>query len=175
MKKLIKLSQKEILHRIMESKRLREKFNSYIDDCEMNWLGEKVACFHKYRGAADWSLGAYNQSYLHVKDASAFLYAVEECIESYGCTENLRKQVEKCAKLRGCNLFEWNVTQMAQVFYEEELMHIEKHIEDCGYDIHCQNETDRLLDYVEMFSEHYLDDIYIDSQNRLVRLDYISA
>lgn len=175
MKKLNSLPYKEILHYVMQSKRLREKFDQHISEQEMSWLEEKLNLFWKYGRSADWSIGAYNQNYFKVKDASAFLYSVEDSMAAFGYSLKLYNMAEQCKKLRDTNLFAHQVEKLCNLYYEEELHPIVKQIEDCSYDIHCMNETERILDYVEIFAEKDLCDIYINSRNQLVRLDYVSA
>lgn len=175
MKKLNSLPHKEILHYVMQSKRLREKLDSYISETEMDWLEEKLHLFWKYGRCADWSIGPYNPNYFRVMDASAFLYSVEDSMEHFGCSPKLQSMAEQCRKLRDTNLFAHQVGKLCNLYYEEELHPIVKQIEDCSYDIYCKNETERLMDYVEIFADNYLGDIYINSRNQLVRLDYVSA
>lgn len=173
MKKLYSLSREELMHHIMLSKRLSEKFENYITACEMDWIEQRLALFRKYGNAADWSIGAYNRNYLRVKDADAFLYSVEDSIEEFGATSKLMKLAKQCNKLRGSNLFEYQVEKLCNLYFEEELLSITEHIEGCCYDIYCKKETERLFDYLECFADHQIDDIYVNSNNELVRLDYV--
>lgn len=173
MKKLAKLSNAEILHYVMGSKRLREKFYRYISDTEMYWIGEKLDAFRTCRGSADWSIGPYSQNYLCVKDHRAFLYAVEEIIKSFSASDAVLRKVAMCNKLRGTNLFEYHVEKLCELFYEDDLKPVVEFMEKCSYDIHCLNESDDLLHYIECFAETFLGDIYINSNNELVRMDYV--
>jgi hypothetical protein len=93
MKKLVSLSNKEILNHVMSSKTLREKFDEYINRCEMDWIGEKLGCF-SFRGA-DWSIGAYNHNYLNVKECDEFVASVEKSISYFDCTEQRTNTIYK--------------------------------------------------------------------------------
>ena len=174
MKKLMNLSNAEILHYVMGSKRLREKFENYIHESEMEWVSEKLAVFNKYKGALrDWSIGAYNQDYLRMGDPHAVLYAIEDSRDYFGASDRVEKKIAMCNKLRGTNLFEHHVRHLLDLYYEDELRPITKWIEDCSYDIYIGEESERLLDYVEIFAER-IDDIYVNNEDKLVRMDYVA-
>lgn len=174
MKKLMNLSNAEILHYVMGSERLREKFDNYIYESEMEWVSEKLSVFNKYKGALrDYSIGAYCQDYLCMGDPYAVLYAIEDSRDYFGASERVMKKIAMCDKLRGTNLFEHHVRHLLDLYYEDELRPIIKNIEDCSYDIYRGVESIFLLDYVEMFIG-YIDDIYINSDGELVRLDYVA-
>lgn len=175
MKKLVKLSDAEILHYVMGSNRLREKFDRYISDSEMDWVSQKLAIFKKYEGAlCDWSIGAYNQDYLRMGDPYGVLYAIEDSRDYFGASERVMNKIAMCNKLRGTNLFAYHVRHLLDLYYEDELRTITKWIEDCSYDIYCCEESERLLDYVELFADCHLDDIYINAEDQLVRMDYVA-
>ena len=116
MKKLNSLPYKEILHYVMQSKRLREKFDQHISRQEMDWLEEKLNLFWKYGRCADWSIGAYNQNYFKVKDASAFLYSVEDSMAAFGYSLKLYNMAEQCKKLRDTNLFAHQVGKLCNLY-----------------------------------------------------------
>lgn len=172
MKKLVSLSNKEILNYVMSSKELRENLDEYISRCEMDWVGEKLACF-SYRGA-DWSIGAYNHNYLRVRDCDEFVASVEKSISYFDCTEQLRKLVKQCKRLWGTNLYDYMVGKLCDMYYEQELKPIVEWMEKCSYYIYNEDANDDLLDYIDCFADSYLDDIYLNDKNEMVRRTLIA-
>ena len=75
MKRLVALSNKEILKHILNSKKLSERFEERICDCEMMYLEEKMSCFTS--GSVKYCYGAYNNNnYFRVVDNFEFLNAL---------------------------------------------------------------------------------------------------
>lgn len=173
MKRLTDFNNKEILHYIMQSERLRDMLGNYIHESEMDWIGEKMSVFKKRRGCADLSIGTYQHSYLSVLKPYEFLMACEDSYKCFGASGREMRKIEQCKKLVGTNLFNHCVNQLCEIHFEDEFQEIIKHIEDCMYDIYIKDETDRLLDYIDCFADCNIDDIFVKDNGELVRLDYV--
>lgn len=172
MKKLITLPDKEILSYVMSSKELRSKFEEYVSESEMNWIGEKTDCFRG--GAADWSLGAYSYNYFDVKNYDKFVDGVSESIRCFGGTEQLEKRLNQCKHLWGTNLYEYMVGKLCEMYYEQELKPIIDWIEKVSMHIYNEEANDDLLDYLDCFADCYLDDIYLNDKNQMIRREVIA-
>ena len=172
MKKLTSLSYDEILNFVLGSKKLREKFDIYVYDCEIDYVYEKLECFGK---CIDYRLGVYNRNYFVVIEGmeEEFLYSVEKSIRSFCSSTKLRVLVQKCNKLINTNLFKYKVHELCELYFKEELLPIIRDIENASFAIYNKIVTPFLLDYIEGFSDFYLDDIYINSENKLVKMEYI--
>lgn len=167
MKKLLSFPQEYILNKVLNSKELSEKFDNCISDVAMTYVSEKLACFSRY--AVDYSIGVYNPNYFRVKDAGEFLFGVYKSISSFGSTKKLEQLYNLCEKLkeRGSNLYEYHVTKLAQMYFEQELKQEVEYAEDLSFAIYQKDEANKeLLFQLENF-EYKLDNIYVDSQERL--------
>lgn len=172
MKKLLSFPQEYILNKIFNSKELSEKFDNYISDVAMDYVSDKLACFS--HNAVDYSIGVYNSNYFRVKDADEFLFGVYKSISSFGSTKKLEQLYNLCEKLkeRGSNLYEYHVTKLAQIYFEQELEQDVQYAEDLSFAIYQKDETNKeLLFQLENF-EWELDKIYVDSQDKLCYMKY---
>lgn len=172
MKKLVSLSDKEILNYVMSSDELRRKFDEYISEGEMNWIGEKTDCFRG--GAADWSLGVYSYNYFEVKDCDKFVDGVEQSVSCFGGTEQIEKLIKQCKRLWGTNLYEYMVGKLCDMYYEQELKPIIDWLEKVSGYIYNKEANEDLLDYIDCFADSYLDDIYLNNKNEMVRRTLIA-
>lgn len=167
MKKLVSLSNKEILNYVMSSKELREKFDKYISDCEMSWIGEKTDCF---RGnAANWSLGVFSYNYFEVNNCDKFVDGVEQSLSCFGGTEQLEKLLKQCKRLWGTNLYEYMVGKLCDMYYEQELKPIIDWLEKASMYIYDEEANNDLLSYLDCFADCCLRDIWINDKNQMVR------
>ena len=165
MKALNTLPDKEILKAIYSSQELSETLREYIQDTEIYWLDEKLNCF---KSGIDYSIGFYNHNYFHVVGYNGFLEGVYKSIRSFGATEKLEKLYYQCEKLRGTNLFDYKINQLAKLYFEEELQSIIKHVEDVTYQIHCK---DMNLDFdLECFAYNRLEGIYVNDKGELLSI-----
>lgn len=169
--KLKDLPTEEILKRIYESDTLREKFDSAVQDSDMNYINDILSHFNAR--SANWSIGPYNRNYFCCKDASEFVYCAREMTDMYSASEKTLKVLDHVEKLRGTNLFEHYADKLAGCI-ESDLCEIVKGIEDMSYDIYCRKVTPVLLDFCEWFAEWAIDDVLIDEDDeRMYQVTYL--
>ena len=172
MKKLLSFSQEYILNKVLNSKELSEKFDNCISDNTMYYVSDKLACF--CHNAVDYSIGVYNPNYFRVKDANKFLFGVYKSISSFCSSKKLEQLYNLCEKLkeRGSNLYEYHVTKLAQMYFEQELEQDVKYAEDLSFAIYQKDETNKeLLFQLENF-EWTIDNIYVDNAGNLCYMKY---
>lgn len=166
MERLQDLNNDKALNYILASKTLSRRFDEYINDCEMDYIDDKLSCFPS--GCMDYSIGAYDRNYIKVKDASDFLDGVQRCVKNFGCTERLDALIKQCYALKYKNLFAYMVGKLSRVFFEEEIKPTIDYIEECGYAIYCSDAKDCLTNHVECFVDCHCDNVYIDDNNELI-------
>ena len=165
MRALNSLPNDELLKAIYSSEELSEMLDEYIQETEMGWLNDKLDCF---KSCVDCSIGFYNRNYFRVEDYNWFLEGVYKSIRSFGATEKLEKLYYQCEKLRGTNLFEYKINQLAELYFKEELQSIIEHTEDVSYQISCK---DMNLDFdIECFAFNRLEGIYINDEGELLSI-----
>lgn len=163
MKRFNELTQEQLTQIVNRSKNLREELDSYIQDCEMCWLSEKLACIKSSLSA--WSIGFYNQNYIKVRNWSMFVDGVEKSTKSYGCSDKLEKLLLRCNKLRGSNLFEYYARQLKRLFWEEELKTIIDYVEAASYELYQGSVGEKCKSYLECFFNAYTDYLYDEETN----------
>lgn len=171
MKKLVSLSNKEILTYVLSSSELRDRFDKYIYEGEMDYLSDKTSCF-KGR-AANWQLGTCCHNYFEVKDCDEFVAGVAESIRCFGGTEKLTKLTKQCERLWGSNLYEHMVDKLCEMYYEQELKPIINWIEQVSMYIYNEEPHEDLFDYVDYFAECCLDDIWINDKGEMIRRNLV--
>ena len=174
MKKLASLSNKEILEFVLTSSVLREKFDTYIYDCEMSYINEKLSCFNR---SVDYSLDTYSRNYFKVKNGNEedFLYSIEKSISMFEASEKLKALVQKCHNVSNNETFKSNIDELCELYYHEELEPIIKNIEACSLAIYNKDITSSIFGYyIECFADNYLNKIYVNSENKLVKLEYLN-
>lgn len=165
------LSNEEILKRILDSDKLRERFDLAVQESEMDYINEILRCFNAR--CAEWSIGPYNRNYFRCKDASEFVYQAREMADMYIASDKTLKVLDHAEKLRGTNLFEHYADKLADCI-ESDLCEYAKGIEDLSYDIYCRKSTPVLLDFCEMFAEWGIDDVMIDEEDeKLYQVAYL--
>lgn len=158
MKRFNELTQEQLTQIVNRSKDLREELDSYIQDCEMCWLSEKLACIKS--SLSDWSVGFYNQNYIRVKDYHDFLNYVKDSAKTYGASDRMEKLIRQCDKLRSSNLFEYYAKKLKEVYFEDELQSICKYVEDCSYELYQGSVGEKCKSYLECFFDAYTDYLY---------------
>ena len=174
MKKLASLSNKEILEFVLSSSVLREKFDTYIYDCEISYINEKLSCFNQ---SVDYSLDTYSRNYFKVKNGNEgdFLYSIEKSISMFEASEKLKALVQKCYNISYSETFKSKIDELCELYYHEELEPIIKNIEACSTAIYNKDITSPFFDYyIECFADNYLNKIYVNSENKLVKLEYLN-
>lgn len=164
------LSNEEILKRILDSDKLRERFDMAVQDSEMDYINDILHCFNAR--CAEWSIGPYNRNYFQCKDASEFVYCAREMADAYSASEKTLKVLEHTEKLRETNLFEHYADKLAECI-EADLCEMCRGIEDVCYEIYCREVTPTLLDFCEMFAEWSLDNVMIDEDDRIYENVYL--
>lgn len=158
MKKFSEISLEELEKIVNRSKELRDKLEDYIQECEMNWISEKLGKIKP--SLRDWSVGFYNQNFISVKDYEDFLDCIIDYKKTFGCSDRMEKKIPHCEKLRGTNLFEYNCKQLEEMFMEDEIESVCKYVEDCGMEMYYKKVGDKCRHYLEMFFEVYDDYLY---------------
>ena len=174
MKKLASLSNKEILEFVLTSSVLREKFDIYIYNCEMEYINEKLSCFNQ---SVDYILDIYSRNYFKVKNGNEedFLYSIEKSISMFEASEKLKALVQKCHDVSNSETFKSNIYELCELYYHEELEPIIKNIEACSTAIYNKDITSSIFEYyIECFADNYLNKIYANSENKLVKLEYLN-
>jgi len=174
MKKLASLSNKEILEFVLSSSVLRERFDIYIYNCEMSYINEKLSCFNQ---SVVYSLDTYSRNYFKVKNGNEedFLYSIEKSISMFEASEKLKALVQKCHNISNSETFKSKIDEICELYYHEELEPIIKNIEACSTAIYNKDITSPIFDYyIECFADNYLNKIYVNSENKLVKLEYLN-
>lgn len=163
MKKFSELTVEKQIELLKRDKKLREKFDNYVQDCEMDWLTEKLHCITPY--LSDWSLGFWNHNFISVKDYDGIIDGIDKSVYCYGSTPELEKLLAMCKKLRDrcSNLFEYHAKRLVEMFYQQELVMIVNYTENVCYKICSEDFNDAEVDgYIEPFfynlSEYLLDE-----------------
>ena len=163
MKKLGEMTNDEIIAIINKSKFLRDALDDYIQDCEMDYLTDKLGYIKK--SLSDWSIGFYSPSYIKVKDYDLFIDGVFEHKDCFGLSEKCEKLANRCKKMRRTNLFEYYAEQLKDLFFEDEFQSIINWVEDCGYELYCGEVGEKSADYVECWSYSYEDYLYDEEED----------
>ena len=158
MKKFKDLSIAELTQIVNRSEKLRDELDNYIQDCEMYWISERLACLKE--SLSDWSIGFYNQNYIRVRDYHTFLDCVIESKRRYGASDRMEKLISLCDKLRSSNLFEYYAKKLKTMYLEDELQSICKYVEDCGYELYQGKVGEKCESYLECFFDAYEDYLY---------------
>jgi len=158
MKKFSEMSLEELEQIVNRSKEMRDKLDEYIQDCEMDWISDKLRKIDS--SLRDWSVGFYNQNFISVKDYGDFLDCIIDYKKAFGASDRMEKKISQCEKLRGTNLFEYNCKQLKEMFMEDEIESICKFVEDCCYELYCGKVGDKCRDYLECFFDVYDDYLY---------------
>ena len=170
MKKFSELSAEEFRNVVMNSKELCEKLYGLIADSEMVIIEDKISTVKD--GLKDWSVGGFNDNYLLVDDASAFLEGVRDSIETFGGGDDLENDVSHCSKLNGTNLFRHYAERLANLYLEDELQPICDYISDCYDETHGYGDFGKNVgDYLDVFLEDVGDYLYDDES----KLYYVPA
>lgn len=172
MKKLVSLSDKEILKYILNSNELSDRFEKRICDCEMWYLEDKINCFKS--GSIKYCYGAYNNNnYFKVVDNFEFLNGVQNCINMFGASLIVENKFKQCKKLVESNLFEYHIKELARLFFREEILKDIEYLEDISYKItNKEYDNQLLIDRVDEFTSE-IEDVYVNSENKLCTIKYL--
>lgn len=162
--KLKNLPSEEALKYALASDKLRERFNDYVQECEMDYISEILSCFN-YR-SANWSIGLYNQNYFHCEQADELVYCARKMVNCFGASAKTEKALKHAEKLIGTNLFEYHANKLANCI-EADLCEICDGIDDVCYDIYCREVTPTLCDYWETFASVAIDEVTIEEDGTL--------
>lgn len=166
MKALNSLNENELLAKIYESKKLTDKLSNFITTTENEYLSDICNCLEGCR----YSIGFYNQNYITVTDSVLFLQSVGNIIDNFGASEKLEKIYNKAHKLFETNLFEYTIEQLS----DEMLSYFKDmcdYVENVCYKIYCNEIHYDVMGYIESFTNCYLDGMFINSQNEIVRVE----
>ena len=172
MKKLVTLSNEEILKYILDSHELSERFEKCICDCEMLYLEDKINCFSS--GSINYCYGVYNDNnYFRVADNFKFLNGVQNCINMFGASLVVENKFEQCKKLVDSNLFDYHIKELGRLFFKKEILEDIEYLEDISYKItNKEYDNQLLIDRVEDFTDE-IEDVYINSENKLCTMKYL--
>ena len=166
MKKIANFDDKFILEKIYESKKLSDNFAMYIEECEMDYIHDILSCF----SGCHYSFILYGANFLEVTDSSNFLHGVEKAIRSFGGTNQMEKLLFTANKLKGNNLFNYKVEELKDVVFDW-INGICDYTEKVIYKMYKKEIDNDVINYLECFVMNFLDDVYVNSQNKLVRLE----
>lgn len=172
MKRLNEFTNSEVLSIILANKSLARMFEEYIYEGEMDYIQDKLNCFP--RNCMDYCISTYDYNYMKVKDSSAYLDGVQKCVRCFGCTERLDSLMKHCYALKHSNLFDYMVSKLAEVFYQEEIKGTMDYLEECSYAIYCRDTKDYLIDCVECFVDCRCDNAYVNDDNKLIQFVSLS-
>lgn len=166
MKKLASFDDKFILEKIYESKKLSDDFSRYIEDCEMDYIHDILSCF----SGCDYSFNLYSANFLEVTNPNEFLISVEKMISVFGGTNEMEKLFETTKELRYTNLFNYKVEQLGDAVFDR-INSICDYTANLIYKMYKKEIDDDVINYLECFVMNFLDDVYVNNENKLVRLE----
>lgn len=158
MKNFGEMTNDEIVAIINKSKLLRDKLDNYIQDCEMDYLSDKLSCVKK--SLSDWSVGFYQPSYIEVRDCEDFVDGVLEHEKCFGLSDKCSRLARQCNKLRGTNLFEYYAEKLKDLYFKEEYEDVIDFVEDCGYELYQGEVGEKCYDYIECWVYNFEDWLY---------------
>lgn len=164
MKKFSDMTTGEVIDVINQSKELLDMLEEAVQECEMNYISDKLGCFE--RGSIEYSIGFYNDNYFNVKDNDLFVEGVRETCKHFGLTTDTEKMLNMVEKLRGTNLYDYWCERLAEKYEETELESVVKMVEDIGYDLSCGKVSEYAADYVDIFVMNDIGDYLWDKDTK---------
>lgn len=160
MKRFGEMNLQELEQIINRSKKMREKFESYIMDCEMDYISDKLSCVTS--SLKDWTVGFWERNYITVDDYSDFVAGVRNSSKRFGCSDRLESLLSHCEKLDGTNLFKHYAVRLKNMWFEDEIQSIVKFVEDAGMELYGKSGAvgEKTRDYVECFFYNLEDWLY---------------
>lgn len=162
MEKFREMKVEDVIGIINKSMELREILDCYVQQSEMDFIGEKISEFSK--SAIEYSISPFERSYLYPTDNDAFLEGVEKSGKSYGLGNRTEKYLSICKKVKGTNFYGWWVKKLCASYYSEEIEPALKWIEDCSYELYHGNVGEKSRDYVDMLIESTIGDYLWDKE-----------
>ena len=162
MKKFSEMNLNEFEQIVNRSKELRDKLDDYIQECEMDYISDKL--FPVKNSLQDWSIGFYNHNFVTVKDYHDFVSGVRSSVKSFGCSDRMESLLSQCEKLEGTNLFYHHARLLREMWFEDEILSVVKFVEDASYELYCGSVGEKTRSYLECFVELYSDYLY-DQEN----------
>lgn len=173
MKRFSEMNLQEFRQIVDSSKELREKLDSRIQDSELDYLTDKLACVKS--SLSNWSVGFYNRNFINVSDYEDFLDGVKKCANFFGASEREEKMIARCEKLLGTNLFEYYAKKLEEIFFEDELQPIIDFVEDASYELYCGKVGEKAEDYLELLLDDLDDYLYDEGAKKFYVPHAISA
>ena len=173
MKRFKDLTFEELKEIVSRDKKLREKFNDYIQTTEMLWIEDKLSCIED--SLSNWSIGFYSQNFLSVKDYEIFVFGVEKSVQMFGASEKLTKKLSQCLKLLRTNLFEFHAKQLAKLYMEEEIQSTCDYVEDCSQELFYGEIGEKSIGYLDCFMLNYDDYLYDEETQTYYEPHKVSA
>ena len=166
MKKLASFDDEFILEKIYESEKLSDKFSNYIEECDMDYVHDILSCM----GGCDYSFGICTPNWMDVNDSREFVNGIEKMVHSFGGTNKIEKLLATVNKLKHNNLFGYKVEQLKDAVFDW-INGICDYTENVVFKIYRKDIDDDVINYLECFVDNYLDDVYVNNENKLVRLE----
>ena len=163
MKKFSDMKINDVINVINDSKELRNMLDEYIQETEIDWLGELLRCFD--RRAIDYSICFFDSNYFTVKDSDLFLDGVRKSHEKYGLTTKAEKLLKRCEKLQGTNLFDYWCVQLAEMYYKDELKSMVDYVEDASFELYQGFVGEKSREYVDCFVDNIIGDYLCDEES----------
>ena len=157
MKRFGELTSEEFKAVVLASKSLREELDEYVQECEFDFLSDKISCFNL--SVADWSMSFYGNNYFYAKNSSdnydfEYIDCIQKSVDNFGCSDKLEKLLNQCRKLLGTNLYMHHVKRLYDLYFKEELEPIIDDVEAFSYNLHCGELNDNTC-YLDEFQENY--------------------
>lgn len=149
MKKFKDLSTKQLKMIIESSEELRHDFELYIQDCEMDYMYEKLEKIE--RSLTNWCIDAYAENFISVKDYSLFIDCLEDYERCFGLSSDVLSLLDWCKRLENCNLFKYHAYKLSEKFFEEEFQDIIDCVELIGNDLYCGHINDHAIEFIDGF------------------------
>ena len=160
---LNELPMEQVEKLIIGTKELKEQFEEYINETEMDYIRDKILCV---RGSLEnYSIGTCQHNYIEVKDYKAFIDGVEKCSRNYGSSESLDSLVKQAQRLSHTNLFEHYAKKVKDKWMKEEILPTIEWIEKCGYTLYKGELSDDMKSLLECYVSNIPPLYFFDNDN----------
>lgn len=166
MKKFSDMTTDEVVDVINQSKELRDMLEDAVQECEMDYISDKLGCF-EYAGV-DYSIGFYDDNYFNVKDNDLFVEGVRKSCNHFGLTTDTEKMLNMVENLRSTNLYDYWCKKLAKKYDETELESVVKMVEEICSDLHYGEVSEYAYDYVDIFVMNDIGDYLWDADTKTI-------
>lgn len=151
---------------ISSDKNLMEKLDRYIQDVEIDYVGDKLRCFE--RGSVEYNVWYWEPSYMKVLDANLFIDGVEKSGNDYGLSEKCERLLNQCKKLQDTNLLGYMVNKLCDLYFKEEIKAMLDWVVDCSMELDRGNTGEKSEDYLDGFIDNCMYDYLWDEEEEIL-------